>query len=903
MNKKAKNSYTFLSVLTTALLLAGCQNTQLGEGYTYNTYLETNPKTWNVHTWETSDESYITSFTEMGFYDCILNDERNGYEFVTEMASAFPVDVTSSLTDLELDTYYSNKGNLGSSGYAWDIALNPDAVWENGDKITADDYIESMKRQLDPEMGNFRADSYYASTLVISNAERYYKQGTASIEPMYAYIKDDGKYTSSNVCVDGNIYINLGRYTPYIASVFGDTDTDMSFYTVLNQRSATASDAVELAAQRITDGVGYYLIHYAEHADTSLWADVETTSQISDDMWNYNINVDDFSDHSVMVRKTKDDSTDLEEYSTDALKKDLRTFVSGIGRNTVFSAEWAWQYPLFTSIYNDFEQPWQGTDENGNPTGVGLVKIDDYTLRLYLDKQISNLNLKFALSSNWLVKVDLYDSLKVYTGIGGKLATSYATNSVSNYMSYGPYKLTKYESGKSITLEKNENWYGYSDGKHVRQFQMTGIKTTIISEHTTAVQSFEKGELDDLTMNKTDMKKYGNSSRKTTTYESYTQKISINSNRSKLASRQTSGVNKTILANDDFRKGLSLALNRNNFASQTTAGSKGFTGLLNDLYLTDVEIGEMYRSTEQGKSVYNQVYGELGGDPYAADYQVTALEESQNGYNYQMGTYYVAKAIKDELASTDATSLKNGDKLEFEFRVYDDQSEGTIDMTTFIRGALSDVLQSAVEKLKAEDPQYADLALSSDIKVQKDENYYDTAHNGGYDMIFSIWGGAAINPYGLMQVYCDATFDSNCEYGFKGNQGNIYLSIDVDGDGNIANSETKSFNDWYTSLNNDYTEQDRENPDFNQEEYDALHAKKLTILAGLEAGILNRFEAIPLVARGSSSLTSFKVENGTSSYISLVGYGGVRFMTFNYTDSEWNEFINSKEYTADLYKN
>ena len=83
--------------------------------------------------------------------------------------------------------------------------------------------------------------------------------------------------------------------------------------------------------------------------------------------------------------------------------------------------------------------------------------------------------------------------------------------------------------------------------------------------------------------------------------------------------------------------------------------------------------------------------------------------------------------------------------------------------------------------------------------------------------------------------------------------------------------------------------------------YNKVHNEKLNILAGLEAGILNRFEAVPLVARGTSSLTSYKVENGSSTYISLVGYGGVRFLKFNYNDREWNDLINSKEWTADIY--
>ena len=377
----------------------------------------------------------------------------------------------------------------------------------------------------------------------------------------------------------------------------------------------------------------------------------------------------------------------------------------------------------------------------------------------------------------------------------------------------------------------------------------------------------------------------------------------MNSNRSSLLKRQASGKNKTILANENFRKGLSLAFDRNTFASDCTAGSQAFTLLLNDLYLTDVELGEMYRHTRQGQAVYDAVYGKLGGNPYASDYVETPLAKEQNGYNFNMGVYYVAKAIEEELASTESGHLLKDDEIYLEFRVYDDQSETTKDSMNFLKDVLAKVVSAAVNKLKESDSEkYADLAIKTYVEVVKDENYYDSAKVGSYDFIFSIWGGAAINPYGLMQVYCDSDFTANCEFGFKGKQNNVFLEIDYNEDGVIGTDERRSFHDWYTYLNNNFTEQDREADDFDQEEYDRVHNQKISILAGIEAGILNRFEAVPLLARGTSSLTSFKVENGSPRYISLVGYGGVRFLKFNYDDVEWHNLINSDQWIKDIYK-
>jgi len=874
-------------------LLTGCKKkTVSGDTYTYNTYLSTNPKTWNVHDWETSDESYVPAFTEMGFYDLALNETKDGYVIVPEMAAEMPVDKTEDITDPEYERF-GYKGNL-DEGYVWEIALNQNACWEDGTPIKADDYVQSMERQLNPKMVNFRADSYYASSLVIAGAEKYFKQGRSTIEALFDYIKDDGTFTSADVCSNGKYYINIARWTPYVASVFSGTTGDESLYTVLNQRSSTSSDAVELAAERITMGCKYWSWAYGDHegdfADD--WKEVtgySTLSKVDEDMMNYDIPLTDFRDKTVYTCKTRGDSTEANKvlYSMTDLQKDLKTVVSGLGRGGKTSKEFAWKLPLFGEIFNDYEASFDT---------VGIVKVDDYKIKLFLSQAVTALDLKFSLSGNWLVKVDLYDKLTMTTSTGLK-ATSYATPTagVNGYMSYGPYKLESFESGKSFKMVKNDKWYGYTDGNHVGQYQMTGVYTRVISEHNVVRQEFEKGNLDDIELNRDDMKVYGQSSRKTSTYESYTQKISINSDRAKLKSRQETGKNKTVLSNYNFRKGLSLAMDRNSFAAQATSGSKAFTGLLNDLYLTNVETGEMYRNTPQGKSVYNQVYGELGGNP--GDAEKTALSEKANGYNLNQATYYVAEGLKEELNSTVDGHISAGDEIDIEFRVYDPDSDTTKDMMAFLSSAFNKIIELAVAQLKADSVLAANDNITIKVTSLKDEDYYNTAKAGGYDMIFSTWGGAAINPVGLMQVYCDSTFESCCEYGFKGKQNSVTTWIDLDGDNEVDTGEEKSFNTWWSEIS-----AITENDPYGSEEYNTKHNKILTVLAGLEAGILNRFEAIPLVARASTSLNSFKIENGTTQYVNLIGYGGIRHLWFNYTDAEWTEFINDPNYSADLYK-
>ena len=916
---KIKNCTKILLVLGTGVLVTACGGTGGKKGYyTYDTYLSTKPKTWNVHTWSTNDESYIQGFCSMGFYDLQLNEAKDGYEIITEMASDMPVDVSSQISNAD-KAKYGYPGSV-SDGCVWEIPLNRAACWEDGTPIKAEDYVESMKRQLDPKMANYRADSYFSSSMVVANAERYFKQGNESLEEAFKYLNKDGTWTTPDACGDGKYFVNVTKsIASWMSNVFTGLSGDESLWLLFNQTSGR-SDAVKLALQRVQDAIVYYCWKYCDHEGEkkSDWEEIQGYSKLSsvkEDMCNYDIELREFDKHVVKVRKNLNDSSEenTENYSQDAFKHDLSTIVTGF--TSAWNKDWNWICLTYVNIYNDYVQEWG--DEPNATSGVGVVAADPFKLRLYLAKPMTSLDLKFSLTGTWLVKNDLYDSLTTTTA--AKKTTLYASpeKGVAGYMSYGPYKLTTYEAGKAFRMTKNDKWYGYSDGKHNGQFVLDEINTRIIEKHETALSEFLAGKLDDIELTRNDMKEYGASSRLTRTYESYTQKISFNSDRATLLKRQESATkNKTILANKNFREGLSLALDRKNFAAQATSGSKGFTGLLNDLYLTDVEDGEMYRNTPQGQSVYGRVYNKLGGNPFAdvnplegaTDWEGTPLSEDAIGYNMDAATYYVAKGLIEEFGSDKQGHIEKGasTKIDIEFRVYDNQSEATIEMYNFIKDKWNDVLARAVAKLKDTTVNGAKVLgandnVSLEINLIKDEDYYNTATNGGYDMIFSTWGGAAINPAGLMEVYCKASFTQTCEYGFKGHQGDAINSIEIDANGNgtIEADETQTFDAWYTIMSS-ITETDERGSDA----WNTKHQKLLNILSGLEAGILNRFEAVPLVARASSSMNSFKIENGSENYINLIGYGGVRHLKFNYDDAGWAAFVKkNKDRLSDLYKN
>ena len=913
-----KNAWKFgIASVGAILVLAGCKPTQSSANYTYNTSLSSSPSTWNVHNWQTSDESYINSFTEIGLYDCILNETKNGYTFVPEMAADMPVSVDpGDITDEEIERYYAGSGNV-VTGMVWDIPLNKNAKWEDGVAIKASDYVDSMELQLNSEYANFRADSYFTGNFILANAENYYKQGRSTIESLYKYLDESiGDVKNST----GVYYLNIGKGSAYTQAISSSADTTL--YTLLNQLPASGS-AAKLAADRIITAYSYYLWKSSDHTTSknyTSWLNVNDKNdptQVGQTLIegdNVDMDIEIFNngfknaagetDYVKTIKSNKASWSDSnsERYTRDMFEADMKTFVASVSRVAPASKSWAWKLPLFTAVFTYEGDPLSKDD-------LGIKAIDDYTLRIYLAKSITPLNLRFSLTGNWLVNVDLYRKLTVTLASGAK-ATTYATSKVENYRSYGPYKLTYFEAGKQFEIKRNDQWYGYSDGKHEGQFQMDEIVTKIYSDHTTALQEFMAGRLDDIDLTVSDVRTYGASSRCQTTYESYTQKISFNSDYAKLKQLQGGKENKTILSNKNFRKGLSLSLNRTEFASQATSGSKGFTGLLNDLYLANNATGESYRATAQGKSVYGMVYGHLGGNTIDEE-NGAALAESQVGYNRALAIEYVTQGMKEELQSTRDGHLAAGNTISIEFRVYDDASENTIAAYNYINRTWTAIIQSAVQKLKDQRVLGANDDIGFQLSMAKDMDYYTTAKNGGYNIIFSIWGGAAVNPYGLMQVYCDNTFESCCEYGFKGHQAETMLGIDANGDGTIdTTSEVKSFDAWYRAVDSgdEYNEakygDEVATTDPNYEAWYETHNKKLNVLAGLEAGILNRFEAVPLVARGTSSLLGFKVENATNTYVSLVGYGGIRFMKFNFTNTAWSDYCKQNNNNlSTLYQN
>ena len=69
---------------------------------------------------------------------------------------------------------------------------------------------------------------------------------------------------------------------------------------------------------------------------------------------------------------------------------------------------------------------------------------------------------------------------------------------------------------------------------------------------------------------------------------------------------------------------------------------------------------------------------------------------------------------------------------------------------------------------------------------------------------------------------------------------------------------------------------------------------QLTALGAVETAILKAYYSIPVYSRYSASLMGYKTDYITYEYNTFMGYGGIRYMSYNFDDTEWAAFVAEK---------
>ena len=863
-----------LGLVTLACVtVTGCKKEYSGAGeYTYNQSLSTFPNNWNPFTYQTATASdAVNSYTESGLYTFDYNSDLTGYKMVNDMAVGEPKDVT--------ENYVGEEWGIeeGSSARAWEFEIRSDVKWDDGTPITAETVVESYKRLLDPVAQNYRADQYtYSGNLVIHNARNYLFQG----QEIGGSSRSKYDTHSDNPALNEDGTVPEGAVADFNSSIYDDV-----YFNIAGARKLSADEAkgpfkanmtVEAsdfatAFGFVSAGYGYEdILAYLTSSLLPAYTQTGATAGLSDEEA-YNKLYDTL------------DSMDLDSMTTiqaDANKLAVWNVIIGWWQTNVDE-----EFDFFTVVDKmpvvDFDQ-------------VGVVQTGNYKFVLVLDQELSGFYLKYSVGLP-LVKIDLYDSLASVSN--GVYTNSYGT-SVETSASYGPYKLTAFTRDNIIELSRNDQWYGYNDKPAGPDwYQTSKIVTRYIVEDSTREQAFLSGQLASFGLTAQYVDKYSSSDSLYYATSDSTFFVAINPYADKLGDDAT--LADKVLGNLNFRKALSFALNRKEYALAVVPTNNAASSVFSNYIISDPEAGTSYRSEEVAKDVVLEFWGltdEVGeGKLYAtkdeAIASITGVDE------YQAKECFNAAA--DELIASgvwDGTST-------FEIVLGMPSTSAT-----YQNGY--DYLTNQWAKVAQGTKFEGKITFKSDSSIA--DNFGEALRTGIVDILYMVgWTGSALDPYGLVSAYIDdnqrydqgvnyhavskdVTFDSVVVAKDEAGKEQVTLT-DVTLRVNIYDLACSSLAGKYIQVT-DVTNGDGEDaPKYYLNcGSSASYETRLKALAACEGAILEQYTMLPLIDDSSASLKSYKINYKTETYVFGMGFGGIKYYSYNYDDAQWAEYVDSQ---------
>ena len=69
---------------------------------------------------------------------------------------------------------------------------------------------------------------------------------------------------------------------------------------------------------------------------------------------------------------------------------------------------------------------------------------------------------------------------------------------------------------------------------------------------------------------------------------------------------------------------------------------------------------------------------------------------------------------------------------------------------------------------------------------------------------------------------------------------------------------------------------------------------RFEVLVALENAVLSTYDLIPMFDDCTANLKSMKVQYGTEDYVFGMERGGLQYLTYNYSDAEWDQFVSEQ---------
>ena len=787
-----------------------------GLNHTYNDYTTVSPSNWNELTYQDNNDTQIMNYIGSSFFSFNFAFDADGEIIPGE----FTVNYNAATSLVDVTAKYADAWDLDpdSTGYAYAITLRNDLKWENGDPIKAEDFVYTMKEQLNPLFQNYRADSYYNSAQSLVGAKAYAKQGQKGLFDASA-VYGLADYSAD---LDSVLIWSLG------AAVKDDPSTpNVNEARPTSYVRAYFESAGYLGSQHTIEQIGSWLAgNWGGDAATWIAMEGKTLAEVKADP---------------------------------AMNACFQAICAG----------W-WQTDPGEELHfclADYTFPEASWDDVGIFVGENeyeIVIVLEKALDLLKEDGTLSYKAAYNMSSLPLVHKATYEANKVAPTSGSTLWTSTYNSSVDSTMSWGPYKLTEFQAGKYYKVERNMNWYGYNMPENAGLYVTDAVYCETLGEWNTAWLKFLAGEIEGIGIDVSVAAEYKNSERAYYTPDDFVGSMQLQSSKEGLENRESENVNKTMLTYDAFRNAISLAVNRRDYAQQCTTASLPGYGLFNSMHYYDVANGGVFRNTDEAKKVLCSVYG-VNPDDYASlDDAVAAI----SGYNLDLARQLVTEAYNQ--AVTDG-EIDGDDVVVLTFGSGAD-NESVRRVFNFLSNSLKEMVVGTPLEGRLE-TEFKDFGTT----------WANDFRSGAYDICTGGWTGAAWDPGYFLLAYLSPDYMYSAAWNTSAEM-MTFTMVGVGENGEDI-TETMSLMEWYDCLNGN------SGCKYDWSANTLEESQRLQLIAALEQAVLKKYYTVPLSYSFGASLLSYKVDYITYEYNTFMGYGGMKYMTYNYTDEEWEALL------------
>ncbi|MDE5588547.1 MAG: hypothetical protein K2J60_05325 [Acetatifactor sp.] len=792
--------------------------------YIYKDAVSLLASNWSVHTYRTADDGYPVDYIASGFYDFVYNDE-----------------------------YHPVEGMDPFTGYT----IVP--LMAASDPV---DVTEKIKAE-HPEYGiPESATAGFAYTIdlnpnavwedgTVINADSYVYSMQQLLDPKMKNYRATDYFDGDFIIAGAKAYNYAGRDAFYEAAAAVESMDDLTvgddgFYTLPDGSAVyvALTDGLEwLGGNTLTDYVNAYGEAYFGVEDFN------ALQGMADENGHVQLNEETLA-HIVGVITTV---ADWGESAADAVN------------------------------YLVYGVPFPECDYDST---VGLFKSGEYQITIVLENSLSGFNLYYNLAGpTWLVKEDIYESCKRFDG--DAFTSTYCT-SVETTSSYGPYKMTEFQSDKAMHFVRNENWVGYADGQHTYvdptdgetydMYMTDEIDTQVVSESSTSKLMFLKGELMGYGLQAEDFDTYRNSEYAYATPRTTTFFFIFNGYLDAIKEREANdGFDQTkndleTMTLQSFRRAVAVTYDKELFASTISPARKGGYGLIGSAYVYDPDTGAKYRDTDQAKQVLCDFYSVNTAEYSNLDEAVASI----TGYDPEAAKELYTQAFNEALEKGFITD-NDGDgisdqSISIEYAMGDDPNDFMTKTINYLNEKMADVTTGTPFEGKIQFVMSANYGNDWDKKLKA----------GMSDTVLAGWQGSLLNPFSIIRLYTNGT-DQQYDYQWF-DASKINLTLELEGE-----SITMNLRQWSEALLGS-TVKVGEN-EYNFGEADADVDTRLTILAALEGQILQTYDYIPMLEDASMALLSQQVFYVVDDYSPIMGRGGIAYMKYNYNESEWAAYV------------